>query len=76
MTAWLEVLKADRGPLLRPVDRHGNILPTRLSSDAVSNILRDRLAHIGLEAEGYSGHSLRAGFVTSAIKAGAMREFG
>ncbi len=45
-----------RGDLLRP--------------DAVSTILRDRLAGAGIEPEGYSGHSLRAGLATSAIKAG------
>ncbi len=57
-------------PLFRPVDRHGNILPERLRGDAVSTILRDRLTGAGIAPEGYSGHSLRAGLATSAIKAG------
>ncbi|MFC3182535.1 site-specific integrase [Cypionkella sinensis] len=70
LTAWREVLATDHGPLFRPVDRHGNIQPDRLRGDAVSTILRDRLTGAGIDPEGYSGHSLRAGLATSAIKAG------
>lgn len=70
LTAWCEVLSSDHGPLFRPVDRHGNILSDPLRSDAVSPILRDRLKGAGITSEGYSGHSLRAGLATSAIKAG------
>ncbi len=70
LSAWLGVLNKDEGPIFRPVDRHGNVRPNRLRSDAVSTILRDRLAGAGIDPEGYSGHSLRAGLATSAIKAG------
>lgn len=70
LSAWLGVLNKDEGPIFRPVDRHGNVQPDRLRSDAVSTILRNRLAIAGIDPEGYSGHSLRAGLATSAIKAG------
>ncbi|MBO9464136.1 tyrosine-type recombinase/integrase [Tropicibacter sp. R15_0] len=70
LSAWLGVLNKDEGPIFRPVDRHGNVQPDRLRSDAVSTILRNRLAISGIDPEGYSGHSLRAGLATSAIKAG------
>ncbi len=70
LSAWLGVLNKDEGPIFRPVDRHGNVQPERLRSDAVSTILRNRLAISGIDPEGYSGHSLRAGLATSAIKAG------
>lgn len=70
LSAWLGVLNIDEGPIFRPVDRHGNVQHDRLRSDAVSTILRDRLAKAGIDPEGYSGHSLRAGLATSAIKAG------
>ena len=43
----------------------------RLSDQSVSLLIK-RYAHaIGLPAERISGHSLRAGFVTSAVRAGA-----
>lgn len=70
LSAWLGVLNKDEGPIFRPVDRHRNVQPDRLRSDAVSTILRNRLANAGIDPEGYSGHSLRAGLATSAIKAG------
>ena len=70
LSAWLRVLASEEGPIFRPVDRHGNVQSDRLRSDAVSTILRNRLAISGIDPEGYSGHSLRAGLATSAIKAG------
>jgi len=70
LSVWLDALKLSNGPIFRPVDRHGNVQPDRLRSDAVSTILRNRLARAGINPEGYSGHSLRAGLATSAIKAG------
>ncbi len=70
LSAWCDALQVNDGPIFKPVDRHGNVQPDRLRSDAVSTILRNRLASAGIDLEGYSGHSLRAGLATSAIKAG------
>jgi integrase len=53
-----------------PVTRYGHFQPVRLSGDAVSEVIRERLAAIGMDTNGYSGHSLRAGFATSAAQAG------
>ncbi|ORE90946.1 integrase family protein [Aurantimonas sp. 22II-16-19i] len=61
----------DDGPLFRPIDRHGRIAEQRLSGEAVSIIVRERLAAAGFDPTGFSGHSLRAGFATSAAQAGA-----
>ena len=58
------------GPLFRPVNRHGHLTDAPLTGDAVSTILRRRLAAAGIDPVGYSGHSLRAGFATSAAQAG------
>jgi len=41
-----------------------------LSGDAIAAIVKQRVAAIGLDPELYSGHSLRAGFATSAAAAG------
>ena len=46
--------------------REGN----RLSDQAVSRIVKRGLQAARLDAKGHSGHSLRAGFVTAAAKAG------
>jgi len=58
------------GALFRPVNLHGQVADMALTGDAVSTILRRRLTAAGIDPEGYSGHSLRAGFATSAAQAG------
>ena len=68
---WLSRSAIEKGPVFRGVDRHGNMNGQRLSDEAVSLVLRERLSAAGIEASGYSGHSLRAGFATSAAMAGA-----
>jgi integrase len=70
VTAWLSRSAITQGPVFRPVTRYGHLQPVRLSGDAVSEVIRERLAAIGINPEGYSGHSLRAGFATSAAQAG------
>lgn len=67
---WFEVAGISEGPIFRPVDRHGHIASERLSGDAVSEIVKARVAAVGLDPAAYSGHSLRSGFATSAVRAG------
>ena len=67
---WIDVARVVAGPLFRPIDRHGRISASRLSGEAVSLIVRERVAAAGFDPAGYSGHSLRAGFATSAAMAG------
>ena len=67
---WLVVSGIKAGPVFRPVDRHGRIASERLSGEAVSLIVKGRVAAAGVDPTGFSGHSLRAGFATSAVQAG------
>ena len=67
---WLSIARIEDGPVFRPVDRHQHVSASRLSGEAVSLIVRDRMATAGFDPTGYSGHSLRAGFATSATRAG------
>ena len=69
---WIATTTPGSRPLFRPIDRHGRISAARLSGDAVSLIVRERVAAAGFEPSGYSGHSLRAGFATSAAAAGVQ----
>ncbi len=68
--AWLESAPAADGPIFRAIDRHGVTSAQGLSGQAVSLMIRERLQKAGLDPAGFSGHSLRAGFITSAAKAG------
>lgn len=71
VTDWLTSSCISEGAIFRPINRHDQLQPERLSGDAVSEVIRDRLAAAGIDPTGYSGHSLRAGFATSAAQAGA-----
>lgn len=70
LDAWLAVSGTMERPLFRPIDRHGRIRPVRLSGEAVSLVIRERVAAAGFDPTRYSGHSLRAGLATSAAAAG------
>lgn len=67
---WLALSGIDDGPIFRPVDRHGHVHTERLSGEAVSLVIKERVAAAGIDPSGFSGHSLRAGFATSAAQAG------
>jgi integrase len=67
---WLRVSGITKGLVFRSVTRQGIILPAQLSGDAIASIVKQRVKAIGLDPARYSGHSLRAGFVTSAARAG------
>ena len=71
LQAWLEESGITQGPLFRPINRHGQMQPDRLSGFAVSLIVKRCVAAAGLDASKYSGHSLRSGFATAAAIAGA-----
>jgi integrase len=70
LCAWLTRSGIGHGPVFRPVDRHGRTKGDRLSGEAVSLVVRERVAAAGIDPSGYSGHSLRAGLATSAAQAG------
>jgi integrase len=71
LEAWRDEAGGDRGPVFHPVDRHGNLLPARLSDKAVARIVKRAVAAAGTDPADYAGHSLRAGFATAAAMGGA-----
>ncbi|MBI5164358.1 MAG: tyrosine-type recombinase/integrase [Magnetospirillum sp.] len=79
--AWVLTAKLDDGPLFRRIDRHGNLFADGLSGEAVAQIVMKAIERVGRQngwcrAEiaarkaGVAGHSLRAGLITSAARAG------
>lgn len=71
MRAWLEAATITEGAVFRPITRHGKLQPGRLSDHAVALVVKRYAERAGLAVTSFSGHSLRAGFVTSAARAGA-----
>jgi integrase len=68
---WLAAARIATGPVFRPVAKGGRVLPQPLTDRSVANIVKAYAAEAGLDPDLFSGHSLRAGFLTSAAEAGA-----
>lgn len=69
LSHWLRRSQIEEGPIFRPINRHGQLASARLSGDAVCSIIKESLSNAGMDNEGFSGHSLRAGLATSAAQA-------
>lgn len=67
--AWLEAAGITEGPVFRAVTRHGKV-GGPLSGRSVARVVKRSARAVGLESAGYAGHSLRAGLVTAAARAG------
>lgn len=68
--AWLAAANIEAGPVFRSVAKGGAISAARLTAQSVSLVIKRHAQAMGLPAEKFSGHSLRAGLVTSAAQAG------
>lgn len=71
LTAWLTAGEITAGPLFRAVNKSGRVLPDALTDRSVANIVKVHAGRADLDAAVFSGHSLRAGFLTSAAAHGA-----
>jgi integrase len=69
LKAWLEHVHIESGPIFTSVNKAGAV-GSRLSDHAVANIVKTHAQAVGLNADQFSGHSLRSGLVTSAAQAG------
>ena len=67
---WIESASINEGPLFRPITRHGKMSAERLSGKAVASVVKEVAEALKLDPAAFAGHSLRAGFVTDALKAG------
>jgi site-specific recombinase XerD len=72
---WLAAAAIASGPIFRPIGK-GNqnrqsVKPTRLTDKSVADIIKRYAAAAGFDAATFSGHSMRAGFITSALENGA-----
>jgi integrase len=63
---WMAAAGIDSKPLLRRLIKGGTVTPDSLTDRSVANIIKVRAEQAGLDAGRFSGHSLRAGFLTSA----------
>ena len=72
LDTWLERGRVTEGPLFRRLSQCGRrVLTDRMSDRSVAEIVKARAKAAGLDPSVFAGHSLRAGFLTSAARAGA-----
>jgi site-specific recombinase XerD len=67
---WLAAAGITEGTVFRSITK-GGIVGAALSSDAVADVVKLHITRCGLDPALFSGHSLRAGFLTSGAEAGA-----
>jgi len=70
MRAWCKTAGISAGAVFLRVNRHGTILPERLSAEAVAIAVKRAAARLGFDGREFAGHSLRSGLATSAAIAG------
>ncbi|MCC2612644.1 site-specific integrase [Neorhizobium petrolearium] len=65
---WLSAAEITSGPIFRRINRGDHLTDEPLSAQSVALIVKKYADAAGLDVEKLSGHSLRAGFVTSAAE--------
>jgi integrase len=66
---WIAAAGITTGPLFRPISRSGTVRGAeRLTDRSIADIVKRYATAAGLKVEDFSGHSLRAGFVTTAAE--------
>jgi site-specific recombinase XerD len=68
--AWRHAAGITAGPLFRSI-RKGGKIGERLTAQSVADVVKAHAENVGLDPALFAGHSLRAGFLTSAAKRGA-----
>ncbi len=70
---WLDLAKISEGPVFRRIRRGGHVQGTRVSDQVVVQVVKRTAALAGLQID-LSAHSLRSGFVTTAVRQGRTPE--
>ncbi len=73
LRAWLSAAGLEDGRVFRSVTRHGRIGKS-LHPASVSDVVKRYANAAGMDPAEFGGHSLRAGFVTSAAERGARTD--
>lgn len=72
LKSWVAGAGLKSGPLFRRMTRGDRVTSDRLGPEAVAAIVRARVRAAGIADPGaYSGHSLRSGHITEALRGGA-----
>jgi site-specific recombinase XerD len=68
---WVRAADITGGPVFRPITKGQQLQATRLTDRGLVKIIKRHASRVGLKPSEFAGHSLRAGFLTSAAARGA-----
>ena len=68
---WMVSAEITAGPVFRRMGRGGRVFPEALTPFSIGQIVKRYVEAAGLDPSEFGGHSLRAGFITSAVENGA-----
>ena len=68
---WLSSAGITTGPVFRRMGRGGRVFPEALTPYSIGQVVKRYVEAAGLDPSEFGGHSLRAGFITSAVENGA-----
>lgn len=70
LRAWLQAAGISDGWIFRRIRKNGKLGEEALSDRSVAEIVKTYADKVGMDPEDFAGHSLRAGYVTSAARSG------
>jgi integrase len=68
---WLAAAGISEGPLFRAITLGGKMSKTALTPNSFARIIKRHCRKLGIDPAGHSGHSMRAGMITSSAEAGS-----
>ena len=68
---WMAMAQITSGLIFRRVNKSDRVMDAALEAESVADIVKRYAVLAGFDPAAYAGHSLRAGFLTSAAEAGA-----
>lgn len=71
LNTWLALRGGTEGPLFYQIDPQGRLTNNPMSDRSIARLIQKYAGIVGLDPEKVGGHSLRAGFLTEASRAGA-----
>lgn len=74
LATWLGLSRIEKGPIFRKVDQWGNLGKRALDGRHVYELVKACCDEAGIDSKKFGAHSLRAGFITTAAKAGVSLE--
>jgi site-specific recombinase XerD len=74
LDAWLDAAQIAKGAVFRSIDKHGHVSARALGDRSVALIVQRTAERAGLDPKKLAGHSLRAGFATTAAREGRTLE--